>query len=92
MEEKKVMIIFYYDKGEGEPQRICDFSTNHFSEWLKTFNYSKKHKVEFWPRTDDEEIPNEICEKIAGMCFYVDDVCFRFGSDHVIQCMDVYLR
>jgi len=93
MEDERVMIIFYYDKpgSTEEPKRICSFRTYHFAEWLKLFTYAKKHEIDFWPRTDDEGIPDDILEQINGIGGYVKDVSVSFGSDMVIQCIEVIL-
>lgn len=95
MEDERVKVTFYHKDFEDDNcsfKPICYFFTEKFAEWLKFFNYAKKHEIEFYPHEFDEKMVPGFYESTAGIGALVDGVCVVFGSDDVIKGIEVYLQ
>lgn len=91
--DDKVLVNYYYDDicSEDEPQKVCSFYTSRFAEWIMLLDECKKRQITFWVRSDDERIKPELVERMNMGCF-IKDISVSFGSDTVVQGIDVVLE
>ena len=92
MDNREVRVVFEKRNNDnGDTTRICSFGTTHFAEWVKLLDYCQKNEIEFWVRDDDESINDKI-KDLMSFGATVESFCVSFGSDDVLQTIDVLLR
>ena len=70
---------------------VCYFYCKNYSEMIRFLHFCKKYEVDLWPSEFDEDISEEMHQKMAGIGGLVTDYYWNFGSDKHIQCLVVQI-
>ena len=89
------MEIRYYNVDEDiladEPKFLCSRKCEDYAEAIKFFDYCKKNDILFFPNEYDSEIADEMRDVLL-VGSYVNSFNVIFGSNEIVEAIEVYLK